>query len=79
MAQNILDKAPAFAPNAIPTPAGWVDPVTQELLVAVKLDMAKFAKKAAPKVAEAKTEPKVEAKKSASKVAEAKTEEPVTA
>lgn len=66
MAQNILEQAPAYAPNATPTPAGWVDPVTSELLVAVKLDMAKFAKKAAPKVdlkkAALKVEPKVEPK-----------------
>ena len=52
---NIRLNPPSFAPNAKPTPRGWVDPKTGELLVAVKLDMGNFEK------------PKEEAKKEAPK------------
>lgn len=55
---NIRLRPPSFAPNAKPTPRGWVDPKTGELLVAVKLDMANFEK---PKE-EVKEEPKEELK-----------------
>jgi hypothetical protein len=39
---NLYKQAPAYAPNAIPSPAGWRDPRTNELLVAIKLNMSDF-------------------------------------
>lgn len=54
---NIRLNPPSFAPDAIPTPRGWVHPKTGELLVSVKLDMDAFKPKAKTKVVkEAKEE-----------------------
>jgi hypothetical protein len=39
---NLYKQAPVYAPNAIPSPAGWRDPRTNELLVAIKLNMSDF-------------------------------------
>jgi D-ribose pyranose/furanose isomerase RbsD len=39
---NLYKQAPAYAPNAVPSPAGWRDPRTNELLVAIKLNMSDF-------------------------------------
>jgi len=40
---NLYKNAPAYAPNAVPTSAGWKDPITNELLVAIKLNMNEFS------------------------------------
>ena len=64
-----LNEAPKYAPNAIATSRGWIDPATGELLVSVKgLEVkANKAKKAPEKKAEhkAKASPKAEEKKEA--------------
>jgi hypothetical protein len=39
---NLYKHAPVYAPNAVPSPAGWRDPRTNELLVAIKLNMNDF-------------------------------------
>lgn len=41
---NIRLEPPTFAKDAKPTPLGWVDSKTRELLVSVKLDMTIFEK-----------------------------------
>jgi hypothetical protein len=80
MTYNILTTPPSYAPNAVATPAGWVDPVTGELLVAVKLNVAAEAPAEAPTedVAEAPTEDVAEAptETPAEDAAEATTETP---
>jgi hypothetical protein len=40
---NLYKNAPTYAPNAVPTSAGWRDPITNELLVAIKLNMNEFS------------------------------------
>ena len=54
-----MKNPPKFAPNAVATERGWVDPKTGELLVAIKGLEVKPAKKA--KAAPKKKEPVVEA------------------
>ena len=39
MKHDITKMPPAYAPNAVAKPNGWTDPVTGELLVAIKLDV----------------------------------------
>jgi hypothetical protein len=39
---NLYKQAPVYAPNAVPSPAGWRDHRTNELLVAIKLNMTDF-------------------------------------
>ena len=48
---SLKTNPPAYAKNAKPSPEGWRHPKTNELLVAIKLDMYLFnkpAKKAPP-------------------------------
>jgi hypothetical protein len=40
--RNPYKHAPVYAPHAIPSPEGWRDPRTNELLVAIKLNMSDF-------------------------------------
>jgi hypothetical protein len=39
---NLYKHAPVYAPNAVPSPAGWRDHRTNELLVAIRLNMSDF-------------------------------------
>jgi hypothetical protein len=39
---NLYKQAPVYAPNAVPSPAGWRDHRTNELLVAIRLNMSDF-------------------------------------
>lgn len=43
MKHNLATTAPSYFPTAKPTPKGWVNPATGELLHAIKLDMSLFA------------------------------------
>lgn len=45
-----LIKPPAWCSNAIPTPTGWRDPDTNELLIAIRLDMSLFGEQSEEKV-----------------------------
>ena len=60
MKHDITKMPPAYAPNAVAKPNGWTDPVTGELLVAIKLDVdaikASKKPKAQPTVAPTPTQ-----------------------
>ena len=61
MKKNLTNSAPDFAPHAIAKPHGWVDPVTGEVYVAMRLDVEAINKQSGVKAVQTVKQPVVEA------------------